>query len=92
MRVRWTVDAFEDLSDIADFIAKDNDAAAMKIATTIYNEVESLGSMPRRGHQGREPGTLDWRVKGTSYVIAYDILDNEVVILRVYHGARGNRR
>jgi ParE toxin of type II toxin-antitoxin system, parDE len=52
MRVRWTMDAADDLERITEHIAEDRPGAAIRIARTIYQGIASLTTFPNRGRAG----------------------------------------
>jgi plasmid stabilization system protein ParE len=47
-----------------------------------------LRHFPRAGHAGQAPETLEWVVRGSPYVVVYEIIEDDVVILGVFHGAQ----
>ena len=87
MRVRWTWPASEDLTHICDYISRDNPAAALRVARTVYQGVESLQQFPQRGRNGRVTGTRELVFPGLPYVAVYEIQTDAVWVLRVIHGA-----
>ncbi|MGB9205964.1 MAG: type II toxin-antitoxin system RelE/ParE family toxin [Terriglobales bacterium] len=88
MRVRWTTPAAHDLYNIVLRIQQDNPDAAAKVAVTLYDGCDSLGSFPRRGRKGRIEGTRELVVAGLPYIVVYRIQDQNLEILRIYHGAQ----
>jgi plasmid stabilization system protein ParE len=55
-----------------------------------HQHTELLRDFPRIGHAGIDPGTAEWVVRGSPYVIVYEVhMDHdELVILAVFHGSR----
>jgi addiction module RelE/StbE family toxin len=88
MRVLWTRPAADDLRGIARYIRRDNPSAARRVATTIFATGNCLDSMPLRGRPGRIPGTPELVFAGWPYILVYQVTENTVDILRVYHGAQ----
>jgi toxin ParE1/3/4 len=88
MQIRWLRLALEDIDEMAEFIAKDNQAAAVKIVQLIYDRVHLLVQHPDIGRPGRVPGTRELYVEGTPFIVPYRILKDEIQVLRVFHGAR----
>ncbi len=80
--------ALADLDELMNYIARDNPKAATKIAGKIWETTRILLNHPAMGKPGRVLGTREMVVTGTSYIVPYRVLDNEVQILRVLHGAR----
>lgn len=88
MRVRWVRNALANLNSEAEYIARDNPAAASRIVNLIMTAVEHLSEHPALGRAGRVPGTRELVISGTPYIIPYRIRENTVEVLRVFHAAR----
>jgi len=90
MRLRYTVEARSHIKAIYDYLAERNPTAALEIASRIRAAAELLQDFPRIGRAGIDPGTAEWVVRGSPYVIVYELdLDHdELVILAVFHGSR----
>ena len=58
-RVRWTVDAANDLQHIVARIREDNRTAARNVAKTIYDGCRKLRDFPNRGRIGLAPDTRE---------------------------------
>jgi toxin ParE1/3/4 len=87
-KIRWLRLALADLEELMVYIAKDNPEAATKVAGKIWEATLTLSNHPAIGEPGRVPGTREMVVTGTSYIVPYRVVANEVQILRVLHGAR----
>jgi toxin ParE1/3/4 len=88
MFVRWTTPALDDVVHITEYIRKDNRTAARTISSTIVNSGNSLTDFPHRGRKGRIHGTREILFPGLPYILVYRIEQDEIHILRVYHGAQ----
>ena len=88
MRVKWLRSALANLEAEAEYIARDNPAAAARVVTTINRAVQTLRRFPALGRPGRVPGTRELVVSSTPYIIPYRVRNNAVEILRVFHAAR----
>lgn len=86
MRVEWVQSALDNLEEQADFIARDNLEAALKMLADIEAAVTQLVQFPSLGRAGRVEGTRELIVP--PYVIPYRVNGNIIEILRVLHGAR----
>jgi plasmid stabilization system protein ParE len=91
--VTWSPAALIDLDQQYNFLAEFDSEIAAKTIQEIVKFGGSLSKNPRRGTPIVD--TLGLRkilvpVGKSSYIIHYAILDEEVLILRVYHG-RQNR-
>ena len=88
-QVRWTPRALEDTRLIHDFIARDSSEAAAQVILGIVSTIQRLGSFPRSGRAVPDHESRGVReVIRRPYRIAYRVVDDEVRILRVFHGAR----
>ena len=88
MKIRWLDLAVDDLADIVDYIARDNPGAAKRIVSRLWSAVKSLSRQPEMGRPGRVHGTRELVVSNTPFIVPYRIVESEVQILRVLHGAR----
>ena len=81
--------AGNDLQDIEDFIARDSVLHAITFVDRIVESTETLLKTPQIGRIVPEFTRPDLReVIFTGYRIVYLLRENEVLILRVVHGAR----
>lgn len=88
MEVIWRPIALEDVAKARAYIARDNPAAADRIALAIRTAVARLASFPHLGRPGRVGRTRELVVAGTPYIVAYAVVDEQVMILSVLHSAR----
>ena len=88
MKVRWTLPAANQLREIFDYIAAGNPAAAARMVRRIRNSIHQTARMPNAGRIGRAAGTREIVVPGTSYLVAYKVLDNMIQVLAILHGAQ----
>ncbi len=88
-QIRWTAEAATWLEDIFNYIAVDNEDAARRTITDIYERVQNLQTFPRLGHLHQASAEGDIRVSlHGHYRIAYLLKQDEtIVILGVFHGA-----
>jgi toxin ParE1/3/4 len=78
----------DDVVRLVRHIAQENPVAARQVGRELLLAGESLSTFPRRGRKGRSPGTRELATI-FPYVIVYDLDANEeVAILRVWHGAQ----
>jgi len=88
LRLTWTAVARADRNLILDYIAADSVRAALAVDERIAASVDRLKLFPRSGRMGRVDGTRELVVSNAPYVAIYAIVEDEVRILRVLHGAR----
>lgn len=90
MQIKWLIKALENLNDEAEYIAKNDLAAAKLVVQRIYNTVKLLDNNPAQGVPGRIHGTRELIVPDTRYIIPYRVKPelNQIQILRVFHTSR----
>jgi len=89
MRVGLSATALLDLSAIGEFIAEANPARAETFVEEITDRCQRLGFMPNAHPlipRHEESGIRRYPFR--EYLILYRIVEQEVEILRVVHGAR----
>ncbi len=88
MQIKWLRRALNDLESIADYIALDNPTAALAMLDTIEVITAGLVDHPKRGRDGRMPGTRELVIPGTAYISVYRLKTDRVEVLRVLHSAQ----
>ncbi len=88
MKVRFLSVAFRDMDAIEKYIAQDNPNAARKVIARIAQQIDKLKTIPYLGRQGDAPGTRILVVPRLPYVVIYEIIRDEILILGIMHGAR----
>jgi toxin ParE1/3/4 len=88
VRVRWLRAALAAIDAEVDHIARDDPAAADRVADRIKRSVEQLAEHPAMGRAGRVPGTRELVISGTPYIVPYRVRKGAVEVLRVFHSAR----
>ena len=88
MKLKWSVLALSDREAIFSYIEADRPQAAVRIDVRIETELEVLVLTPEIGRPGRLPGTRELVISRTPYIAAYRIEGDEVIVLRVLHGAQ----
>lgn len=88
MRVEWLRATLDNLNTAAEYIARDNPAAAAHTVAAIVNAVENLKRFPASGRPGRVSGTRELVVSGTPYIVPYRVRGDVAQLIRVFHAAR----
>ncbi len=89
MKLVWSPEALQDLTELRAYIAQDNPAAATKVVDRIVSLVSTqLPSNPKSGRIGRVPGTRELVISKSPFVVPYRLRSDTIEILRVYHAAR----
>ena len=88
MKIKWHRLARQDLRQVRAYIARDDPKAAAKVARRLREAIERLPDNPALGRPGRVIDTRELVVTGTPYLVPYTVANDEIVILRILHGAR----
>jgi addiction module RelE/StbE family toxin len=88
MDIVWRRMALDDLEAARRYITEHNPRAASRIHAAILNSVGRLANHPSLGRPGRVDGTRELVVPRTPYLVAYAVLDGQVMILAIMHSAR----
>ena len=80
--------AARDLERILQYIALDNPVVAESVYRGIVNAAEKLPEFPALGRPGRYPETRELSVADLPYLIVYEVADEAVTILAVFHTSR----
>lgn len=88
MNVVFSPQAREDLREIFLYIAEDSPATARLVLSRIKERVKELKDNPHIGRPGRVPGTRELVILKTPYLAPYQVVENVIQILRIYHGSR----
>lgn len=86
MRIRWSVEAANDLYRLYDFLAPLDTTQAVRAVQALDEAVRRLRAHPRLGRPLVEFGPRQVRrlIVG-SYEIRYEVQDEAVSILRIWH-------
>ncbi|MGM0428035.1 MAG: type II toxin-antitoxin system RelE/ParE family toxin, partial [Thermodesulfobacteriota bacterium] len=87
MKIVWSPLAVERASEIVDYIAQDNPAAAEKWIHTVFSKVEHLRTQPAMGRMVPEINESQFRelIYG-NYRIIYRMETKQISILTIRHG------
>jgi toxin ParE1/3/4 len=90
MEIKWLRKALRDLDREADYVARDDPAAARFVVQRIQQAVNQLAENPALGRPGRIHDTRELVVNKTRYIIPYRVRArlNRIEILRVFHTSR----
>ena len=87
MKLVYSQDAVTDLVRLRDFIARNDPAAAARIAADLVARIDSLRDFPRMGQgvvQSLQPDAIRDFIFG-KYVVRYTAHETALVILRIWH-------
>jgi toxin ParE1/3/4 len=92
MRIRWTPAAAGDLRQINDYLKDHHPHYRLPTVRKVYLAVQSLKEWPHLGRSGREEGTRELMFPPLPYVAVYRLKEQEIEVLRIYHGAQDRGR
>ncbi|MGJ8694632.1 MAG: type II toxin-antitoxin system RelE/ParE family toxin [Thalassotalea sp.] len=91
--VIWTSSAFDDLNDIAEYIALSNIHAAKKLTQKVFDKISRLESHPESGKRPQELINLNYReINVNPCRIFYKVDSDKVYILHVMRQEQDLRR
>ena len=88
MKIRYAGPAKQDLIDIQDYIAKDDHAAAYRLAQRVKDQVSHLAQHPHLGRPGQVQDTRELSISGTPFFVVYRIKRRTIEVLTVVHSRR----
>ena len=88
MIIKWYDDAIADLELLENYISQDNFLVAQRIVDKILQAINLLSDQPEIGRPGRIASTRELIIPGTSYIVAYTVINHSILIIRVIHTAR----
>ena len=89
MKVNWTSAARAQLRDIRAFVAHSSPQYATKVVDRLTKRSQQIATFPRSGRIVPEANNVNIRevIEGP-YRIIYHILEDEIDVIAVVHGAR----
>jgi toxin ParE1/3/4 len=88
MEIRWSPGSVDDLTTIIQHARKDNVAAALRIARSLYQSIASLNKFPNQGRSGRVDGTRELPLWPLPFVVVYRVKEDAVEVVRISHGVQ----
>lgn len=88
MKPVWTRAAIRDLTNMREYIARENPDAARATALKIIDASERILQFPEVDRVGRANGTRELIVSGTRYLIVYRMKKKAIHFVRVLHGSQ----
>lgn len=88
-KVDWTDPAWDDLAQVANYIARDSEYYAAAFVQDVKDAAASLSEFSERGQivpEWGDPSIRELLIK--SYRLVYRVSEEKVVILTFVHGAR----
>lgn len=86
-KIVWQSEARADRIAIMEYIAQDSAIAAIELDDEIEAKVDNLLLHPKLYKAGRVQGTREMVVR-TNFIVVYELIGSDVVILNVLHAAQ----
>ena len=83
MEVRWTQRATKDLEAAVEYVAQEDQAAALSLLTHLRSSISNLESFPELGRT--LDGTTIREIVVDSYIVGYVLDDERIKILGIVH-------
>ncbi len=88
MKIRYTETALADLGDLLSYLIDRNPRAAATVGKAIEVTADRIAAFPESAPETDEPGVRMAPAGRFPYLIFYTATENEILIVRVLHGAR----
>jgi plasmid stabilization system protein ParE len=88
MKVRYSASASADLDEILVYLEERDPRAAASVAAAVEVTITRIGQFPESAQTTDAPGIRATPAGRYPYLIFYLIEDDEVLIVRILHGAR----
>jgi len=88
MAIRYTDEAEADLLQIIDYGIDHDLPDPLTYVYSLRERFEKLDAIRHPGRKGRVPGTMEWVVPGTPYIVVFVRVAGTVNVWRVLHGAQ----
>jgi|SRR6056297_191126 len=88
-KIRYILEAIDDLDEILLYIAKDSVENALKMYDEIRKNINKLDTFPKRGRLVPDKNMARLGIRMlfiSSYIVFYRIIGEEVFIYRIIHG------
>ncbi len=93
MKLVWAKEAEVDLDRLFNFLLEKSPNAAAKAMRAIYDNVDKLIEFPEIGPLIDDSGRREYYIPfaASAYVLRYYIVNDHVVIVRVWHGRESRK-
>jgi plasmid stabilization system protein ParE len=86
--IRWTDIASSELAQLTAYVYRLDRNAALRLKAKVLDRVRQLRHFPELGRIGKLNGTRELFVRGTSYIVVYEVDGKNIVINRLIHAAQ----
>ncbi|MGA0599154.1 type II toxin-antitoxin system RelE/ParE family toxin [Caulobacter sp. KR2-114] len=92
MRLRWSPSARRALASVRTFLAERDPAAARRVERRILERANFLARWPQAGRPSHVSGTRELSIPDIQYVIIYEVVGEDVLILMLWHSRQSRPR
>lgn len=90
LRLRFTQRALRRLELIGEYLYAESPAYASHVMMQLHVATNALAEQPLIGRVGRLTGSRELVLAEISYIIAYEVHENELIVLSFFHTSRHN--
>jgi toxin ParE1/3/4 len=87
IQIRWSPKASAEFDAIVEYVAADNETAAIRQGRLLLAATKQLERFPQSGRLGRGRNARELAVTGTPYIILYTLHSDDLNIISIRHGA-----
>lgn len=88
MKVTWSARASADFKQAIAFLTQESPSGAERVRQAAMQTSELLSQYPKACREGALSGTREKAVTATPYRLIYRVRQDELEIIRFFHGAR----
>jgi len=88
MKITWRPRAADDFERLIDLSSAGHIAHASRDKSLVENRILQLVRFDQMGRKSRRIGVRELPIEGTPYVVVNRRLDDELLILRIFHNGR----
>lgn len=88
MKVLWSAVSVRHLQEVVEYIQGESVVGAVTIRKRILETVRRIGQLPHSGRVGRIDGTREAVVPRSPYIVVYQVAEQTVEIIGIWHAAR----
>ena len=88
MNITWRPRAIDDFEQLIGSATDGNIAAASRDKSLVENGILKLVRFKEMGRKTRREGVREMPIEGTPYVVVNRRLDDELLILRIFHNGK----
>ena len=88
MTLAWRPRARADFRSQIAYVAERNPSAAVRLQDAVLHGLDLLDMFPSMGRITGRPDVRQFQISGAPYIVAYRVVDEGILILRLFHVAQ----